>query len=62
MFVCVCRAVSRSQLLAVMAAGADTLDEVERTCGAGGDCGTCRAEIADLLLPRPDKGAEPEAA
>ena len=49
MIVCVCHAVSEKQLRAVVGRGACTLEEVERACGAGGDCGTCQPEIVALL-------------
>jgi bacterioferritin-associated ferredoxin len=62
MFVCICRAVTLNRLLATVDSGARTLEAVEASCGAGGDCGTCRREIAELL-ERPVGGrADSEAA
>jgi bacterioferritin-associated ferredoxin len=52
MFVCMCRAVKLSRLGALIDAGAVTVDAVEAACGAGGDCGTCRDEIADVIRTR----------
>ena len=49
MYVCICRAVTLSRLETLAASGATTLDAVERACGAGGDCGTCREDIAHVL-------------
>ena len=49
MYVCICRAVTLSRLEALAASGTDTLDAVERACGAGGDCGTCRDDITRVL-------------
>ncbi len=49
MYVCICRAVTLSRLQALAASGVATLDGVERACGAGGDCGTCREEITRVL-------------
>jgi len=49
MYVCICRAVTLSHLQALAASGVTTLDAVERACGAGGDCGTCRDDITDVL-------------
>ena len=62
MYVCICRAVTLSRLEALAASGATTLDAVERACGAGGDCGTCRDDIARVLAeactsPRPQSKA-----
>ena len=63
MFVCICRRVTTARLEQVIAAGAGTCAAVEAACGAGGDCGTCRAEIRDLLRARRlDGRAEAEAA
>jgi bacterioferritin-associated ferredoxin len=63
MFVCICRAVTLNRLLATVDSGARTLEAVEASCGAGGDCGTCRREIAELLRERPASGrADSEAA
>jgi len=47
--VCVCRAVCDRRLAAIVDQGAETVEEVERVCGAGGDCGTCRPEIEALI-------------
>lgn len=63
MFVCICRAVTVNRLLATVDSGARTLEEVEASCGAGGDCGTCRRAIAELIRERPVGGrTDSEAA
>lgn len=49
MIVCVCHGVCERRLEALVVAGADTPDKVERQCGAGGDCGTCRPDIERLI-------------
>jgi bacterioferritin-associated ferredoxin len=49
MYVCICRAVTLSHLRSLIGSGADCLEAVERTCGAGGDCGTCRDDIRRVL-------------
>jgi bacterioferritin-associated ferredoxin len=49
MYVCICRAVTLSRIEALAASGVTTLDAIERACGAGGDCGTCREDIAHVL-------------
>jgi bacterioferritin-associated ferredoxin len=48
---CLCRAVSDHTVEAAIAAGADTLDQVERACGAGGDCGMC-GDLLEALVER----------
>ena len=49
MIVCVCLGVCERKLTALVAAGADTPEKIERQCGAGGDCGTCRPDIERLI-------------
>jgi bacterioferritin-associated ferredoxin len=49
MILCVCRAVSDSQVSECIAAGATDADEVTRRCGAGGDCGSCLLDIESRL-------------
>jgi bacterioferritin-associated ferredoxin len=62
MYVCICRAVTDARLRAVVAGGAATLDAVQAICGAGGDCGSCRREIADVLRKGSGDRADSEAA
>lgn len=50
MYLCICRAVTTKTVRQVITEGASNLDEIERHCGAGGDCGTCREEICELLI------------
>ncbi len=50
MYVCICRAVTLTRVRDTICGGAATVDAVERKCGAGGDCGTCRAEIQGIIL------------
>lgn len=57
MFVCMCRAVTLRTVQATIDAGADSLEAVEGRCGAGGDCGSCREEIADILRAACREGA-----
>ncbi len=49
MYVCICRVVTQTRIRAAIAAGAVTVDEVEVACGAGGDCGSCREQIQQLI-------------
>jgi bacterioferritin-associated ferredoxin len=48
-YVCICRAVSKRKVLAVIAEGAHTVRDVGAVCGAGTDCGSCRGCIRDLI-------------
>lgn len=49
MYLCICRAVTETRVEGVIDAGASSCAAVEAACGAGGDCGTCRAEIVKLI-------------
>jgi bacterioferritin-associated ferredoxin len=49
MYVCLCHGVSENQIRQVVEAGADSVREVERHCGAGGDCGSCRRHVLDII-------------
>lgn len=49
MVVCHCEALNDKAIQAVVGAGACTVEDVQRACGAGGDCGGCRPVIEDLL-------------
>jgi len=49
MIVCLCRGVSDQKLRALIAAGARTRAELRKACGAGTDCGKCRAMLAELV-------------
>ena len=50
MILCMCRGVSDRRVLDAIRSGARTLEDVAARCeGAGGDCGTCRDQLAELL-------------
>ena len=49
MYVCICRKVCDRTIQRAIADGAATLDEVARRCGAGTDCGSCHAELEEML-------------
>ena len=49
MYVCICFAVSESELAQTIAAGACTEEEVGDACAAGTGCGSCLDQICDRL-------------
>jgi bacterioferritin-associated ferredoxin len=49
MYVCVCRAVTDTEVDRAIDEGACTLAQVTRACGAGGDCGACRGMIEEMI-------------
>ncbi len=49
MYVCVCRAVTDKEVSKVIEDGAETVEEVTRACGAGGDCGACQNHIEGMI-------------
>lgn len=48
--VCICNDVSRSQIEDAIAAGAHDVAEIGRVTLAGTGCGTCRGQIADMVI------------
>ncbi|MBX3188723.1 MAG: (2Fe-2S)-binding protein [Labilithrix sp.] len=49
MYVCVCLAVTESEVNAAIVDGAHTREAVTRTCRAGGDCGACHHMIEQKI-------------
>jgi bacterioferritin-associated ferredoxin len=49
MFVCVCNAVTESEVDEAISGGASTPEEVAYCTGAGTRCGTCRPVVAAML-------------
>jgi bacterioferritin-associated ferredoxin len=49
MIVCLCRGVSERHIEATVAAGAKTVGDVSRACGAATDCGACHYLVAALV-------------
>ncbi len=57
MYVCICNAVTDKMIRTAAAAGAASLDDLERMTGCAGGCGSC-ADLAEEMLhaarkPRP---------
>jgi bacterioferritin-associated ferredoxin len=48
-YVCICFAVTESELTGVLAAGAHSEEEVGDACGAGTGCGSCLDRICDRI-------------
>jgi len=46
---CHCTLVTRTQVLAAIAGGCRSVDDLRRNTGACGGCGSCRPELEDLL-------------
>ena len=49
MFICLCRAVTDTQIVEAVDGGAHQLSHLEEVCGVGSGCGGCR-EIAQQLI------------
>jgi bacterioferritin-associated ferredoxin len=49
MYVCICNAVTVSEVRCVIEGGARTVEAVTAACKAGGDCGSCTRRIERLL-------------
>jgi len=50
--VCTCFGVGRNRIVATVAAGAATVEEVGALTSAGTNCGSCKAEIGNLIASR----------
>gem|GEM_PF-555889 len=63
MYVCVCMAVTESEVEQAIEGGCHTREAVTRACRAGGDCGACHSMIEDkiecFLHAREADAAEP---
>ncbi len=52
MYVCICHAVTDSQIEHAVDSGADTLEQVALDTRAGASCGTCHDQIEELIESR----------
>jgi bacterioferritin-associated ferredoxin len=57
-YVCICHAVTRTELDEVVADGATSVDAVGERCGAGTGCGTCVERLACLISTAGQRFAE----
>lgn len=55
MIVCLCEAVSHRTIDAVVCAGADSVREIGRRCGAGTGCGMCKVDLKARLQAVEDR-------
>ena len=49
MFVCVCNAVTDSDIRKAVNEGVRNLNQLKRTTGCGSKCGTCKDEAVEVL-------------
>lgn len=49
MFVCSCRVVSDQCVARAIDTGAETVEDIMASCGAGSGCGSCRPALQALL-------------
>mgnify|MGYP002620471841 CR=1 FL=1 len=59
MYVCVCRAVTDSEIHECIAAGATSARQIRDATGAGGDCAICVRKICAMLKRSKDLVATP---
>ncbi|RVU33657.1 hypothetical protein EOI86_21105 [Hwanghaeella grinnelliae] len=61
MFICICNALSDSELKDAIAQGHGSVDDVYRACGAERQCGCCAENIAEMMREhRDDNWAIPD--
>ena len=49
MLVCVCKAINDQKLEELIQEGHQTVELIEKACGAGGDCGACKRKLEQRL-------------
>jgi bacterioferritin-associated ferredoxin len=49
MYVCVCKAVTDTQIKSAICAGVSSRRELFKCLGVGGDCGKCNPHVKELL-------------
>jgi bacterioferritin-associated ferredoxin len=49
MYVCVCKAVTDTQIKSAICAGVSSRRELFKCLGVGGDCGKCHPHVKELL-------------
>jgi bacterioferritin-associated ferredoxin len=47
--ICICEGVTDREVRERVRRGAVSLDALQQRCGAGGDCGSCRADLRRIL-------------
>ena len=58
MLVCHCKGLTDRAVRKAVKSGASSVGEVARACGAGGDCGSCRPVIQEIV----DEATRPSVA
>jgi bacterioferritin-associated ferredoxin len=53
MYVCICMKINEQQIHRAIAAGADTLAEIQRTLPVAKQCGRCIEQVCQILLDNP---------
>ena len=61
MFICICTGLDEKKLKELCQEGTDTLSKVMKSCGAGGDCGTCAFKINRLIKQYKSEDGEPSS-
>ena len=49
MIICICEGISDREIRAAARKGVRSLTVLQEVCGAGGDCGQCRADLQRAL-------------
>lgn len=49
MYICLCRGVSQSKLETILKNGAKNLEDVQKRCQAGKDCGSCLEQLVEII-------------
>ena len=52
MYICICKAVSESDLEKAIQTCGPSIEKVQNSCGAGTDCGSCRVKVESFVAKR----------
>ncbi len=47
--VCLCEGISETEIKRLIKNGAESLEDIEKECGAGGKCGGCLWQLVEIL-------------
>lgn len=62
MYVCMCKGISDKEIEKSIDDGATTVEQVTRSCRAGGDCGACHDMIEEMIEAKALVKSKREAA
>lgn len=53
MFVCLCKGITHKQISDLLEQGAESVEKLQKLCGAGTDCGACQVKLDKMVTAQP---------